>query len=330
MSTSDAAVQEEPDSPRPTGERFSGKFLRWVQRLALVALGFVLILGGLYVAGRFLTSRIETEADPHALAPWGPGTSFVSTPAGETHVLDVGEGDVILLIHGSTGSIADWQEQVVGPLSQSYRVVAFDSFGFGLSERNDSFRYGYPRWTQQAIEVLDALDIQRAVVVGHSAGGLATAILAAEHPERFRGAVITGHGPAFDLFQLVPVVPGLGELWAARQPIIGDAFSEAYRERAEAVHRIRGTRHAYLNFVRNQYGLATLDYFNAYEQIQIPVLQMHGADDTSIPIDAARDVSSRIANARFVPIENSDHFIHIEAPDQWLLEVTTFVDSLPT
>lgn len=328
MSSSDRSPPEEVESRSPSVERFSKKVLRWGRRLALGLFGLVLALGLLFAVGRFLIGRAEPETDPHALAPWGEGTSFVQTSAGETHVLDVGEGDVILLVHGSTGSIADWQEKVVDPLAESYRVVAFDSFGFGLSERSNSFEYGYPLWTQQAIDVLDALGIERAVVVGHSAGGFATAILAARHPDRFRGAVLTGHGLSFDWFQLVPVVPGIGDIWAASQEIIGDSFSEAYRSRAEAVHRIRGTRRAYLTFIRNQYRPATLDYFNVYEEIEIPVLQMHGADDTSIPIDAARDLSTRIADSRFVAIENSDHFIHIEAPDQWIEEVTRFVETL--
>jgi 2-hydroxymuconate-semialdehyde hydrolase len=86
------------------------------------------------------------------------------------HILDVGEGAVILLIHGSTGSVADWQEKIVAGLAGSSRVVAFDSFG--LSERNDSFEYGHALWTQQAIDVLDALEIEQAVVVGHSAGAM--------------------------------------------------------------------------------------------------------------------------------------------------------------
>lgn len=324
MSTSTESTQSERTaSSRPT-IRF-----RWLKRTGWVLGGIVAFFALLWAVGNFLISRIETETDPHTLAPWGSGTSFVQTSGGETHVLDVGEGDAILLIHGSTGSIADWQEAIVDRLAQSYRVVAFDSFGFGLSERNRSFQYSYPRWTQQAIDVLDALQIDRAVVVGHSAGGFATAILASEHPDRFRGAVLTGHGLAFDPFQLVPVIPGLGEIWAARQTIIGDAFSDDYAVRAESVHQIRGTRAAYLDFVRNQYSFATLDYFNVYEAIEIPVLQMHGVDDTSIPVDSARELTPRIADARFVAIPGSDHFIHIDAPDQWLEEVVAFVESLP-
>ena len=247
------------------------------------------------------------------------------------HILDVGEGDVILLIHGSTGSIADWQESVVERLSESYRVVAFDSYGFGLSERSNSLEYGYDLWMEQAIEVLDALEIERAVVVGHSAGALTAVNLASNRPELIRGAILTGHGLTVDPAQMVPLLPGIGELWAARRSVIGDTFSDSYRERAEAVHRIRGTRAAYLAFLRSQYSIAFLRNYmfsSIYEDIEIPVLQMHGALDQSQAIDSARELSARLADTRFVAIEGSDHYIHIGAPDLWVEEVTKFVKTL--
>lgn len=51
--------------------------------------------------------------------------------------------------------------------------------------------------------------------------------------------------------------------------------------------------------------------------------------DQSQDIDSARDLSSRLADTRFVAIERSDHFIHIDAPDQWAEEVAKFEASLP-
>ena len=51
--------------------------------------------------------------------------------------------------------------------------------------------------------------------------------------------------------------------------------------------------------------------------------------DQSIPIDAARDLTSRLVDARFVPIEGSGHDIHIDAPDRWADEVLAFVATLP-
>jgi len=294
------------------------------------ALAVVIIFGTLYITGKFLTSRIETETDLQALGSWGPGTSFLETRSGNVHILDIGEGDVILLIHGSTGSIADWQESVAYPLAESYRIVAFDSYGFGLSERKKTSEYGHALWEQQAIDVLDALGIEQAVVLGHSAGAMTAVLLGADYPERFRGVVITGHSLSGDPTQMLPFLPGVGEVWAARQTIIGDAFSDSYLENAEAVHRIRGTRAAYLAFMRSQYYSETsFRLFNSgYEEIEAPVLQMHGTLDQAQSIDDARQLSSRLADTRFEAIEGSDHFIHINAPDQWLAAVTTFLESL--
>ena len=306
---------------------------RWLKILGTLTLTIIITFGALFITGKLLTRSIETETDPHVLAPWGPGTSFLSTSLGDTHILDIGEGDVILLVHGSSGSIADWQESVAYQLAESYRVVAFDSFGFGLSERNDSFEYGHPLWVSQTIAVLDGLGIERVVVVGHSAGAGVAVALAAYFPERVRGAVLTGHGFTADPAQMVPMLPGIGELWAAQHTVIGDTYSDTYRKQAEAVHRIRGTRAAYLAFIRSQVLLLASAEGRQmagtiYEAIEVPVLQMHGTVDKSQDIDSARALSPRLADTRFVAIEGSDHHIHFDAPDQWLEEVTAFAESL--
>jgi 2-hydroxymuconate-semialdehyde hydrolase len=298
--------------------------------LGALTLALCFTLGGLFITGRLLTRRLETETDPRALVSWGPETSFLSTRSGDVHILDVGEGDVILLTHGSGRSIADWQEGVADRLAKSYRVVAFDSYGFGLSDRNHPFEYGNALWARQAIDVLDALEIERAVVVGHSAGAVVAASLAADHPERVRGAVFTGHGLAPDPAQMVPLLPGIGELSLARSTVIGDTFSDDHREKVEAAYRIRGTRAAYLTFVRRQYTIDGLRLLRGtYEDIEIPVLQMHGTLDESIPIDVGRDLTSRLVDARFVAISGASHDVHIDDPDRWAEEVATFVASLP-
>ena len=133
-----------------------------------------------------------------------------------------------------------------------------------------------------------------------------------------------------DPAHMLPFLPGVGELWAAQRSVIGDTFSDSYREQAEAVHQIRGTRAAFLAFMRSQYVSETSFrlFDSGYEEIAVPVLQMHGALDKSQTIESARELSSRLADTRFVVFEASDHFIHIEAPDQWAEEVSTFVEDL--
>jgi 2-hydroxymuconate-semialdehyde hydrolase len=298
--------------------------------LASVAIGICLTLFLLFVAGRILIYRAEPEL--RAASPWGPRTSFLSTRSGRVHILDVGQGDPVLLIHGSGSSIAEWQEGFADLLASEHRVIAFDSYGFGLSDRDHPFQYGLALWARQAVDVLDALEIERAVVLGHSAGGAVAAMLAAEYPERFRGAVFVGHGIAMDPAQAVPLIPGIGEIWAARRETLAVTFAEPdrdrHRQRMEAAYRIRGTRTAFLVFVRRQYTIDGLRLLGTYENIHIPVLQVHGTLDESISVDAGRALGSRLEDSRFVAVDGSRHHVHLDQPDRLAEEVIAFVAPL--
>jgi len=294
-------------------------------------LGTSLTLGVLFVVGKIWIHAAEPERLESVTGPSGPGASFLATRSGRSHILDVGRGSPILLIHGSGSSIAEWQEGFADLLArEGHRVVAFDSYGFGSSDRSHTFEFGLGLWAQQAVDVLDALEIERAVVLGHSAGGAVAALMAAEHPERLRGAVFVGHGIAMDPAQVLPLIPGVGEIWAASRPTLAVTFPdrERHRRRMEADYRIRGTRAAFLVFVRRQYTIDGIHLLGAYEDIHIPVLQVHGALDRSIPIDAARELGSRLANARLVEVASSGHHVHLDAPKRLAEEVATFAAAL--
>jgi pimeloyl-ACP methyl ester carboxylesterase len=120
-----------------------------------------------------------------------------------------------------------------------------------------------------------------------------------------------------DPMQWVPFVPGLGELALARTEIFSDVFSEAHRRRLAEAYRIRGTRAALLTYIRRQYTIDGIRLLTGtYEDIATPVLQVHGTLDASIPIEAARGLTPRLRDARFVAVEGASHDVHIDAPDQ--------------
>ncbi|HKJ25477.1 MAG TPA: alpha/beta hydrolase [Myxococcota bacterium] len=294
-------------------------------RLALRSLLLLaLALGVAFVAGRREMARRETVAAPGD--PWGPDTRLLDTRSGRTHVLDVGAGPVILLAHGSGRSVADWLEGLAAKLAEGgRRVVAYDDYGFGLSDRDHGWSYGNALWERQAVDVLDALGIERAVIAGHSAGGVVAATLAADHPERIRGAVFLGHGLAVDPTQWIALVPGAGELVYGRVDVYGDTFSEAHRRRQLEAYRVRGTRAALLTFVRRQYTIDGLRLVTGtYEDISVPVLQIHGSEDASIPVDAARGLTPRLRDARFVLVEGASHDVHVDAPERVASEILAF------
>ena len=64
------------------------------------------------------------------------------------------------------------------------------------------------------------------------------------------------------------------------------------------------------------------------EEIGVPVLQVHGTLDASIPIEAARALHARLRDARFVAVEGASHDVHVDAPDTLAREVADFVATL--
>jgi pimeloyl-ACP methyl ester carboxylesterase len=291
----------------------------------LVLVTLVVGLSLLVAVGRFMNRHFEKV--PRAESPSDPDTRFVETRSGRVHILDVGQGDdVILLLHGTGRSVADWQEGLADRLAQSHRVVGIDYYGHGLSDRAHPGRYGIALWAEQAVDVLDALEIERVTVVGHSVGGCVAAIFTADHPERVDRAVFTGHGIAMDPMQVVPLIPGFGELRMGRTAIFSDTFSSEHERRLKQAYAIRGTRSALLTFLRRQYTIDGLRLVTGtYEDIQRPVLQVHGTEDVSISIDAGRRLSSRLHDTRFLPIEGAGHDVHIDATDQLAEAIETFM-----
>jgi pimeloyl-ACP methyl ester carboxylesterase len=312
-----------------TGETYAKeKFSMRIMLFVTAGLGLALFFA--CKAGSFMHRQFETVT--RSEAPSDPETRFVETRSGRVHVLDVGAGsDVILLLHGTGRSVADWQEGLANRLGQTYRVIGIDYYGLGLSDRAHAGRYGLALWAEQALDVLDALGIERVTVVGHSAGGAVAAILTADHPERVDRAVFIGHGMAVDPMQIVPLLPGIGEITMGRTAIFSEVFSEDHERRLTAAYAIRGTRAALLTFLRRQYTIDGLRLVTrTYEDIRRPVLQVHGTEDASIPIAAARQLTPRLHDARFLAVAGVGHDVHIEAGDQLAEAIETFVRETPT
>lgn len=281
------------------------------------------LLTALYFVGRRAIAETET-VDSDALTP-APGAKFVDTRSGRVHCIDIGEGPPVLLFHGSGRSISDWLEGTAQRLALRHRVIAFDCYGFGRSQRSAKFTYGYYLWVQEAIDLMDALAVDHVTIVGHSVGGMLALIAAAEHPDRVDHVVTVGTGIAIEPAQFLPAVPGIGELMMARQSRFGPAVSEANRAELEAAFRVRGTRSALLGYVRRQ---VTIDGLRAMRGVlgkaRCPVLHISGSLDRNISPEAARRLARMTAGA-FVLIEGATHMVHTDKPDELVTEIERFL-----
>ncbi|MFN8457546.1 MAG: alpha/beta hydrolase [Anaerolineae bacterium] len=95
---------------------------------------------------------------------------------------DYGQGEPILFIHGIFVSRAAWYPQI-NYFAQTHRVITYDMRGHGESSASDD-RYSVALFAQDAVALLDALGLERAVCCGHSFGGMVAQELALSHPGR--------------------------------------------------------------------------------------------------------------------------------------------------
>jgi 2-hydroxymuconate-semialdehyde hydrolase len=111
-----------------------------------------------------------------------------------TNYHDVGAGSPVLMIHGSGPGVSAWANWrlVLPSLAERFRVIAPDMVGFGFTERPVGVVYEMDTWVRHAVDLLDALDIEAAHIVGNSFGGGLALALAIRYPARVRKLVVMG------------------------------------------------------------------------------------------------------------------------------------------
>lgn len=153
---------------------------------------------------------------------------WVPTRFGDMHVAIAGEGHPILLLHQTPRSWDEYRD-VLPLLGAHHQAIALDSLGFGDSPRPDT-ELSVELLAEAALAVLDALEIERATVVGHHTGGVIAIELAAAAPERVERLVLSATtlvdaearalaaaGPDVDATSATIDGDHLGELWSFRQ-----------------------------------------------------------------------------------------------------------------
>ncbi|MBK6852363.1 MAG: alpha/beta fold hydrolase [Burkholderiales bacterium] len=134
----------------------------------------------------------------------------IRTGAFHTNLHDLGHGQPVLFIHGSGPGVSAWANWrlVMPALSAQRRVLAPDMVGFGYTDRPAGITYTMDTWVQQALELLDALELPQVDLVGNSFGGGLALALAIRAPERVRRLVLMGSvGVPF------AITPGLDAVW---------------------------------------------------------------------------------------------------------------------
>ena len=115
---------------------------------------------------------------------------FVPTPSGRTHVAAAGAGAPVLLLHQTPRSWDEYRD-VLPVLGRHYRAIAVDTLGFGDSDPLPDGQASIESWAKAAHQLLAALAIDRAAVVGHHTGAAIAVEMAVAYPETVAALILS-------------------------------------------------------------------------------------------------------------------------------------------
>ena len=96
---------------------------------------------------------------------------------------DTPNGQTVVLMHGKNFCAAAWEGTITALSEAGYRVIAPDQVGFCKSEKPDGYQYSFHQLAMNTKAVLDQREIDKAIVIGHSMGGMLASRFALMYPE---------------------------------------------------------------------------------------------------------------------------------------------------
>jgi 2-hydroxymuconate-semialdehyde hydrolase len=254
-----------------------------------------------------------------------------------TNYHDIGTGEAIIFVHGSGPGVSAWANWrlVLPNLSDKFRLIAPDMSGFGFTERKAGESYNKENWTQQLIEIMDALEIETAHFVGNSFGGAMALSTAINHNSRVKKIVLMGSvGVDF------PITNGLNEVWGYEPSIenmrhLLDLFAFDRNLVNEELAQLRYQASIRAGFQESfgamfpaprQRWVKSLAFEeNQIKAIKNETLIIHGRDDLIIPLSNSIKLNQLISNSQLHVFGNCGHWTQIEKTKEFCQLLNNFL-----
>jgi len=276
---------------------------------------------------------------------------YVDAGGRRLHYLRAGEdGPAVVLLHGSgiDDAALSWRHALPA-LADRFHVYAPDWPGYGDSSDPDAEPDG-AYYIEVLRSFLDAVPVDRPILVGLSMGGAAALGLTLAAPDRVRGLVLV------DSYGLRDAVPGgTGAYLLANTPFAGavgrhlaagapggsrraiapfvanpEDLDPAFVEAVDRRLSEPGAGSAFVAFQRAEFrpdGVRT-HFEDRLREVAVPTLVIHGEADPLVPPAWARDAAAAIPGAELSVVEDCGHWPPRERPEAFLAALEPFLDGV--
>ena len=264
---------------------------------------------------------------------------FLDLAGRRTHYIELGQGRPVVLIHGFNLDLNTWaknREQ----LATRFKVYAPDLWGQGYSTRQLP-EYGYDLFEYQIRLFMEALDIEKASLVGHSMGGGTAIKFALRNQDQVDKLVLvdsTGIPAELPFRSKVFRLKGLAELLMSlptdkirRMNLEGiwihnrDSLTQKFYRKFTLYQKIEGTTEALLSILRADFFNTLEDEIRELGHLGIPTLIIWGREDVSLPVRNARKMQRMIMDSQLEIIDNAGHLANFDQADKFNELVVNFL-----
>lgn len=244
-----------------------------------------------------------------------------------------GEGPDLLLVAGLGGRHEFWANQI-DFLAQHFRVIVHDHRGVGKSTR-DKVVLGAEHMADDLIALMEALNIEKAHLVGHSTGGAIGQHIALKAPEKIDKLVLSGSWAGPDEY--------FTQLFAARREVLINCGPAAYLTMGtflavpawQLQEQIKSSRtfledriNAFPGLEVELSRLAAVcahDLRSHVHKISHTTLAVGAKDDQITPINFTKELAEKIPNAELHELKYGGHFSPMVVPDEYNQVVLEFL-----
>ncbi|MBY6035021.1 alpha/beta hydrolase [Fictibacillus nanhaiensis] len=248
------------------------------------------------------------------------------------------DAKVIVLVHGFLSSTISFR-QLLPFLTKNYKVIALDLPGFGQSEKSTSFIYRLCNYGQLIIDFLDKLNIQDAILIGHSMGGQVCMHAAKKAPNRINKLILLGccsyvkrASRSLIACSYLPLFTWGVRSWIQKKDIKKNLLDVLHDSKLVTQELIDGyskpiSEAAFINslirLLRHREGDMSSEEL---EDIKQPILMLWGKEDKVMPVKTGYRLKHDLPHAELIVYEKCGHLLMEEKPQEISAEIISFIE----
>lgn len=294
--------------------------MKIIKRLLLVLL-VAIIVAGIYYWIRFSANNLETKAMNDEARKGVPG-QFINLTNGITHYESGGadSAKTVILVHGFSVPYYIWDTTYDSLVQDSFRVIRYDAFGRGYSDR-PHVKYDLPFYRRQLYDLIISLKLKPPVnLAGLSFGGPIVTDFAVNYPGLvdkiilidplyFRSILDQSEFVANYEMALNHEKQANGQLDDVKYPDKLPGWVDKYKVQMQ----YKGFRHALISTRKHCYGDITILNYKRLDSLKKKVLLIWGKEDMTVPFHFS-DSLRKAVSVDFFPVDDARHLPHLEKP----------------